>query len=90
MMPDVQEWDAAPPEGAPSLLVVSDGTVEENEAIGFSSPVVLDQDFAVSEAFGAGGTPSAVLVDAEGRIASELVVGAEGVLELARSGKPRR
>jgi peroxiredoxin len=90
MMPDVQEWEAAPPEGAPSLLVVSDGTVEENEAMGFGSPVVLDHDYAVSDAFGAGGTPSAVLVDAEGRIASEVVVGASGVLELARSGKPPR
>ncbi len=88
MMPDVQEWEAAPPEDAPSLLVVSDGTVEENEAMGFSSPLVLDNDYAVSDAFGAGGTPSAVLVDAEGRIASEVVVGAAGVLELAR--KPRR
>jgi peroxiredoxin len=90
MMPDVQEFEAAPPEGAPNLLVVSDGTVEENEAMGFSSPVVLDNDYAVSDAFGAGGTPSAVLVDAEGRIASEVVVGAKGVLELARSGEPRR
>ncbi len=84
MLPDLREWEAASPEGAPGLLVVSDGTVEENEAMGFSSPVVLDNDYAVSDAFGAGGTPSAVLVDAEGRIASELVVGASGVLELAR------
>ena len=90
MMPDLREWEAAPREGAPSLLVVSDGTVEENEAMGFSSPVVLDDDYAVSDAFGAGGTPSAVLVDAEGRIASEVVVGAAGVLELAKTGGPRR
>ena len=90
MMPEINEWEAAPPEGAPSLLVVSDGTVEENEAMGFSSPVVLDHDYEVSDAFGAGGTPSAVLVDAEGRVASEVVVGAERVLELARSGRPRR
>ncbi|MDQ3792602.1 MAG: TlpA family protein disulfide reductase, partial [Actinomycetota bacterium] len=90
MLPDLKEWEAAPPEGAPSLLVVSDGTVEENGALGFNSPVVLDNDYAVSDAFGAAGTPSAVLVDAEGRVASEVVVGAAEVLELARSGKPRR
>jgi hypothetical protein len=29
------------------------------------------------------GTPSAILVDSEGRIASKLAVGAESVLELA-------
>ena len=90
MLPDLREWEAAPPEGAPSLLVVSDGTIEENEAMGFSSPVVLVHDYAVSDAFGAGDTPSAVLVDAEGRIASEVVVGASEVLEMARGGKPRR
>ncbi len=87
MLPDLQEWEAAPPEGAPRLLVVSDGTVEENEAMGLTSPVVLDNTYAVQDAFGGGGTPSAVLVDAEGRIASEVVVGTSAVLELARSGR---
>jgi hypothetical protein len=45
--------------------------------------VVLDQQFAVGRAFGASGTPSAVLVDEEGNIASDVAVGAPGVLELA-------
>jgi methylamine dehydrogenase accessory protein MauD len=87
MLPDLKEWEAAPPEGAPKLLIVSDGTVEENEAMGFSSPVVLDNTYAVGDAYGVSGTPSAVLVDAEGRIASEVVVGASEVLELVRSGR---
>lgn len=90
ILPNLKEWEAVPPEGAPRLLVVSDGTVEDNEAMGFSSPVVLDHTYAVSDAFGAGGTPSAVLVDAEGRIASEVVVGTSAVLELASSGRSRR
>jgi methylamine dehydrogenase accessory protein MauD len=85
MLPDLKEWEAASPEGAPRLLVVSDGTVEDNKAMGLSSPVVLDHDYAVSDAFGAGGTPTAVLIDAKGRVASETVVGASAVLELARS-----
>ena len=34
--------------------------------------MVLDQQFAVGRAFGASGTPSAVLGDAEGKVASEL------------------
>ncbi len=51
--------------------------------------MLLDEDYAVSDAFGAAGTPSAVLVDAEGRIASEVVARASGVLELARAEKPR-
>jgi methylamine dehydrogenase accessory protein MauD len=87
MMPDLKEWEAAPPESAPKLLVVSDGTVEDNEAMGLDSPVVLDDTYAVWDAFDVSGTPSAVLVDAEGRIASEMALGALAVLELVRSGR---
>ena len=61
ILPQMKEWETASPEGAPRLLVVSDGTIEDNEAMGFSSPVVLDHTYAVSDAFGAAGTPSAVL-----------------------------
>jgi thiol-disulfide isomerase/thioredoxin len=87
MLPDLKAWEIDPLAGAPRLLVVSDGTVEDNEAMGLSSEVVLDHTYAVSDAFGGAGTPSAVLVDAEGRIASEVVVGSSAVLELARSGR---
>jgi peroxiredoxin len=87
MMPDLKEWEAAPPEGAPRLLVVSDESVEENKAMGISSPVVLDDTYAVWDAFDVSGTPSAVLVDAEGRIASRMVMGSVAVLELIKSGR---
>ena len=82
MLPDLKEWEADPPEEAPKLLVISGGTKEVNEAMDLSAAVVLDQDFAAGRAFGAAGTPSAVLVDAEGRIASEVSVGAPAILEL--------
>jgi hypothetical protein len=36
----------------------------------------------VGRAFGASGTPSAVLVNEHGRIASEVAIGAPSVLEL--------
>jgi len=87
IMPDIKEWEAVPPDGAPRLLVVSDETVEENKAMGISSPVVLDDTYAVWDAFDVSGTPSAVLVDAEGRIASEMVMGSVAVLELIKSGR---
>jgi protein-disulfide isomerase len=83
MLPDLKEWEANPPEGAPKLLLVSAGTEEANREMGLISPVVLDQNFAIGREFGAGGTPSAVLVDAAGRVASEVAVGAPAVLELA-------
>src|SRR5215207_7337349 len=87
MLPDLKEWKENPPEGAPNPLVISAGTKEANEAMGLSSPVVLDQHFAVGRAFGANGTPSAVLVDEEGKVASEVAVGAQAVLELAGANK---
>jgi protein-disulfide isomerase len=87
MLPDLKAWEADPPKGAPKLLVVSSGTVEDNKTMGLRSPVVLDQTFAAGSAFGANGTPSAVLVDRKGRVASELAVGAPAVLELAGASR---
>jgi methylamine dehydrogenase accessory protein MauD len=85
MLPELKKWERKRPPGSPRLLVVSTGAVEENRAMGFTSPVVLDAEGAAMRSFGATGTPMAVLVDAEGRIASSLVVGAEAVMALART-----
>jgi len=83
MLPDLKQWESNVPKGAPRLLVVSAGTEEANKEMGLASPVLLDQQFATGRAFGASGTPSAVLVDAEGKVASEVAVGAPAVLQLA-------
>jgi peroxiredoxin len=82
MLDDVKAWEKEHPEDAPKLLVVSSGTAELNRAQGFSSPVVLEQDFATGNLFGARGTPSAILVDKDGKIASSLAVGGPAVLSL--------
>jgi peroxiredoxin/uncharacterized membrane protein YphA (DoxX/SURF4 family) len=83
MLDDLKALEVDPPEGAPKLLVVSSGTAAENKAMGLRSTVVLDQDSSVGSAFGANGTPMAVLVDEQGKIASELAAGAPAVLGLA-------
>jgi hypothetical protein len=64
-------------------VVVSAGSEEANREQGLSSTVVLDQNFATGRAFGASGTPPAVLVDAQGKVASDIAVGAPAVMELA-------
>ena len=87
MLDDLKAWEMKPSRGAPRLLVVSTGSVEKNKAMGLRSPVLLDQGFSVGNTFGANGTPMAVLVDAEGNIASEVAAGAPDVLALARSSK---
>jgi peroxiredoxin/uncharacterized membrane protein YphA (DoxX/SURF4 family) len=84
MLPDLKAWETNARNGAPKLLVVSTDSAADNKAMGLRSPVVLDQSgMTVGRQFGAGGTPMAVLVDAEGKIASELAAGAPAVLELA-------
>lgn len=84
ILADLKAWEAKPPAGAPKLLVVSTDSVADNQAMGLHSPVVLDQDgMRVGRLFGATGTPMAVLVDAEGKIASELAAGPPAVLALA-------
>lgn len=60
------------------------GREGRTRAEGFRSPVLLDPEFSASEAFRAGGTPSAVLVDAEARVASEVLLGAEAILGRVR------
>ena len=82
MRDDLLAWEQERPDEAPALLVVSAGDAGDVAADGFESSVLLDPDWALSGALGAGGTPMAVLVDGDGRIASSLVTGADAVLEL--------
>jgi peroxiredoxin/uncharacterized membrane protein YphA (DoxX/SURF4 family) len=91
ILPDLKRWEENRPEDAPRLLVVSSGAQEAIRDQGFASTVVLDeQQFAVMRAFGASGTPSAVLVDEEGKVASELAVGTTEVLDLTRARQGQR
>jgi hypothetical protein len=87
MLDDLKAWEANPPKGAPKLVIVSTGTVEANKELGLKSTILLDEGFSVGRTFGAGGTPSAVLIDAKGNIASDVAVGAPGVLALAGAPK---
>jgi peroxiredoxin/uncharacterized membrane protein YphA (DoxX/SURF4 family) len=84
MLEPLREWERKAPVEAPRLIVISSGTVEENRAMELRSPILLDQDFATGYTFDAGGTPSAVLIDPAGNIASELVIGAKAILALAK------
>ena len=88
MVDDLKAWERNKPEGAPNLLVVSTGEADANKATGLQSPVVLDSGFNVGRAFGASGTPSAVLVGADGKIASGLAVGSPSVISLLRNEAP--
>lgn len=88
MHSDLLEWEADPPLGAPRLVVVSGGDEKAIRAEGFASTVLLDAEFEAGAAFGAGGTPTAVLAGADGRVASPVAAGREEVLRLMRVREP--
>lgn len=82
LLAPIAAWEADPPLGAPSLLVVTRGSWSDNRDLGFRAPVVLDASFVVAAAFGSASTPSAVLIDADGIIASGVARGTRAVQAL--------
>jgi len=86
MIEDVKKLERERAPDAPELLIISSGTPEANREQGFRSPVLLDRIFGAGSVLGAGGTPSAVIIDEQGVVASEVGVGAPAVLALAGNG----
>lgn len=87
MLADLKAWEANPPAEAPRLLIVSTGTLEANRAPGLRSPILLDESANTGSLFGANGTPMAVLIAADGTIASPVAIGAPAVFALANAGQ---
>ncbi len=88
MTDDLKAWENDNPAGAPEVILVSTGTVESNKALGLASTTVIDEGFNTGRKFGATGTPSAILIDPTGKIASEVAVGGPNVIALASGKKP--
>ena len=86
MLDALRRWDSSRSDDEPRLLVVSTGGDEANQAMLLSSPVVLDQSSALARSLGVGGTPSAVLIDQTGHLASEVAVGEPGIWRLLGVG----
>ena len=87
MLPQLIEWEKMERLSSPRLLLVSSSSREANAQMGLRSTILIDERFATGNLYGASGTPSAVLIDANGKIASGVVVGAPGVLELLSGDK---
>ena len=82
MLEDLREWDKVKGKDEPALVVFSDGDKQEHEKLGLVSPVILDEGHKTAAGFGMFGTPSAVLVNENGRIISETAVGAPDIWSL--------
>jgi thiol-disulfide isomerase/thioredoxin len=87
LMPQVSTWQHEHA-GRLTIAVLTRGSVQDNRAKsrehGIGS-VWLDEGLTVYEAYRAKGTPGAVLIDADGRIASAVVAGADAISGLVAS-----
>ena len=81
--PELLHWEERRGDAAPRLVVVTTAVPDRNRSLAFASAVLLDQRFSVGSLFGITGTPSALLIDAEGKLASSVVAGERAILALA-------
>jgi thiol-disulfide isomerase/thioredoxin len=84
MIPDLRAWEADKPAGSLRLIVISSGDIEQNRGLQLRSRILLDNEQQVARRFGANGTPMAILLDDQARVASAVAAGAQAVLDLAR------
>ena len=84
MFEDLRRWEENPPKGAPRLVYIASGAVKEarSKHQDLKSLTLLDEEFDIAPLFGSDSTPSAVLIDDEGRIASSLAKGSRNILSL--------
>jgi peroxiredoxin Q/BCP len=77
-----------------SILMVSRGDVDANRAkiaeTNLTFPVVLQQHWEISRAYGMFATPIAYVVDEAGVLASDVLVGADAILKAASRYRPRK
>jgi thioredoxin-related protein len=82
MLPELKKWEGAEQTNSPRLVLISGGTVDANRAMGLNCTILIDDKFSVGQLYGASGTPSGLLLDANGRIATELAIGQPKIMDV--------
>ncbi len=82
MMNDLRNWYESRTADDPELIVFSEGSPEDHKNVVLNAPIVLDAGYKTAAEFGMYGTPSAVVVDENGRIVSETGVGSSNIWAL--------
>jgi len=82
MLDDLRVWDKTKGADEPNLLLISEGEAEPHRNLDLQSPIILDKDRKISKELGMSGTPSAVLINEDGKIVSETAIGAEKIWTL--------
>ena len=89
LLPDLTALRASAPASWPLPLLVSTGSIGENRRLvilaGLDEIVLVQEEMEVGALFEVTATPTAYLVDADGRTASPLVAGRTAILGLAAS-----
>lgn len=84
MMSDLKDWDLKKGANEPNLVVFSEGDEAAHTEVGLASPIVLESGYKTAIGLGMLGTPSAILIDENGMIASETAIGARNIWSLVR------
>jgi thiol-disulfide isomerase/thioredoxin/uncharacterized membrane protein YphA (DoxX/SURF4 family) len=79
---EFRTWTKARSNGDPNVVLMSEGDIEDHRGLDLGAPVVIDRGYKTSARLGMFGTPSAVLVDENGVIATETAVGASNIWAL--------
>lgn len=82
MLDDLRDWDKTKGQDEPNLIVVSSGDAERHKDMGLQSTILLDNEGVVSKSLGMSGTPSAVLINEQGKVISEVAVGSSQIWAL--------
>ena len=82
MLEDLRNWEKTKGVDEPNLLLLSEGEADKHKTLNLQSPILLEKEREISKVFGMDGTPSAVLINEDGRIISEVAVGADQIWSL--------
>src|SRR5205823_3579999 len=88
MAPDLAALPVDGRDGQPIPLVITTGSADENRKLfaehEMHAPVLLQQGMEVGSQYQCNGTPMGYLIDEQGKIASELAIGAPALLALTQ------
>jgi peroxiredoxin/uncharacterized membrane protein YphA (DoxX/SURF4 family) len=79
---EFSNWDLTKNGNDLNLILFSTGTNGNLGDLGFRSPIATDPEWKVSNMLGMHGTPSAVLINEHGQVASETLSGAKEIMAM--------
>lgn len=82
LLADIRKWEAAGTMDDVNVIIFSEGSVKEHRELGMKAPILLEKGYKTAAGLGMRGTPSAVLINENGIIASEAAIGPPNIKAL--------